>query len=196
MDQQPARVKMSLPMKWSLRSFPILAIPWCSAWLLSLIAKRTSQCPIFLQLLLATVLYRSEMSQDIQPSGAQSSPLAGVGPSCPLSSVCVGTGCTDLNFRGFILQLKSTPVPAARVLLCFVQRESLNLRFSFYFGEMPSWRVPELVCTAFYVTQLPNKINKNWRALGVVLRCSVAWVYWHILSFPYCLFYCFKFAFV
>lgn len=148
---------------------------------LKLIAKRTRQSPIFLQLLLATVLYRSEMSQDMEISGALSPLLAGVGPSCPLSSACVGTGCTDLNFRGFIFQLQPTPAPAAAcpAVIYFVlcQGASLNLRFSFYFVEMPTWRVPELVCTVFYETQLPNKINKSLRSLGVVLRYSVAWVY-------------------
>lgn len=148
-------------MKWPLRSLPIQAVLWCSAQLLSLIAKRTRQCPIFLQFLLARVLYRSGMPQDMQPSAAWWLPLAGERPSCPLSSACIGTGCTDLNFRGFIFHLKPTPVPAAvwptviRLVLC--QRESLNLKFSFYFGEMPIWRVPKLVYTAFYVTQQPKK---------------------------------------
>lgn len=68
MDQKPDPVEdaaaygRGFEMKRSLRSLPIQAILSRSAQLLSLIAERTRQCPISLQHLLATVLYRSEMS--------------------------------------------------------------------------------------------------------------------------------------
>lgn len=79
------------------------------------------------------------------------------GSAAPSPPPVSGPGCINMNIRAFIFQLSAVPLlvvacpRVAYLILCRKEHFKLWLNVVFYFVEMPSWRVPEFVCVAFYV---------------------------------------------